>query len=324
MNKTMTQKDRLLTILNGGIPDAPPHFEMVFFLHQEMFGMDLDAVMKRAGDSEAARADALEAFDREVAIRCVEEFGYAAVTAWNYDKEASPIRALKNLKSELGGRALLFGFSDSGVIWMPLGGESFEEFVIQMYERPEELHALARKKVEWTKQFTLRQIDAGVDFIIQNTDFGLNTGPFISPEQFREFCAPYMAELVAFMHEHRLPVIMHSDGNLNVILDQIHATGVDGYQSVDPQGNMDIRGVREKFPDWILMGNVNCAMLQETDEPAIRESVRNCMRHGGIGRRYIFSTSNCIYPGMPPESYRIMLDEYHACIKASLTGHTDS
>ena len=118
------------------------------------------------------------------------------------------------------------------------------------------------------------------------------------------------------MHDHRLPVIMHSDGNLNVILDQIHATGVDGYQSVDPQGGMDIRGVREKFPDWILMGNVNCAMLQETDEPAIRESVRNCMRHGGVGKRYIFSTSNCIYPGMPPESYRIMLDEYRACIRA--------
>jgi len=312
----MNNKERILAILNGGIPDAPPHFEMVFFLHKEMFGMDLQAVTDRPYGSSAARADALEAFDREVALRCVEEFGYAAVTALNYDQETGPIRPLKKLREALGGRALVFGFSHSGVIWMPLGGESFEEFVVQMYERPEELHALARRKVQWTKEFTLRQLDAGVDFIIQNTDFGLNTGPFISPDHFREFCAPYMTELVAFMHDHRLPVIMHSDGNLNVILDQIHATGVDGYQSVDPQGQMDIRAVREKYPDWILMGNVNCAMLQEVNEQSIRESVRYCMKHGGMGSRYIFSTSNCIYPGMPPESYRIMLDEYHACIRA--------
>jgi len=119
-----------------------------------------------------------------------------------------------------------------------------------------------------------------------------------------------MTELVAFMHDLKLPVIMHSDGNLNAILDQIHATGADGYQSVDPQGMMDIRQVRAAYPDWILMGNVNCAMLQETREHQIRESVRYCMTHGGGGKRYIFSTSNTIYPGMPAASYRIMLDEY--------------
>lgn len=35
--------------------------------------------------------------------------------------------------------------------------------------------------------------------------------------------------------------------------------------------------------------------------------------HGGIGKKYIFSTSNSIFAGMPPESYRIMLDEYNFC-----------
>ena len=75
--------------------------------------------------------------------------------------------------------------------------------------------------------------------------------------------------------------------SLNEILDQIHSTGLDGYQSVDPQGHMDIREVREQYPDWILMGNVACNMLQDTDEEKIRESVRYCMTHGGVGKPYI-------------------------------------
>ena len=71
--------------------------------------------------------------------------------------------------------------------------------------------------------------------------------------------------------------------------------------------------VREAYPDWILMGNVACNSLQDVHEDEIRASVRYCMEHGGIGRRYIFSASNVIYDGMPVESYRIMLDEYRIC-----------
>lgn len=309
MNKP-TPKDRLSTLLHGGIPDLPPHFELVFFLYKEMFGMDIQTVMDRTYGSERDRADAVEAFHREVALRCVDEFGYAAVAAPHYERGIDPCRASKNLKKEVGDKALVCGFSDSGVFWMPTG-DGFEAFAERMFERPDDMHTEAKWKVRYTKERTLRQLDAGVDFIIQNTDFGFNAGPFISPKHFREFCTPYMAELVAFMHDNKLPVIMHSDGNLNAILDQIYSTGVDGYQSVDPQGFMDIGQVRQQYPDWLLMGNISCALLQDVDEGKIRAAVRGAMKHGGVGKRYIFSTSNCIFSGMPPESYRIMLDEYH-------------
>jgi uroporphyrinogen decarboxylase len=79
---------------------------------------------------------------------------------------------------------------------------------------------------------------------------------------------------------------------------------------------MDIKKVRERFPDWILMGNVNSGMLQFSDEKKIRSSVQYCMKYGGVGKRYIFSTSNCIFEGMPPESYYIMLDEYRKILKS--------
>lgn len=82
---TSTPRQRLETILCGGVPDAPPHFELVFYLYKEMFGMDLGPVLHGPYGSEAAKSKALEAFHREVALRCVEEFGYAAVTAPHYN-----------------------------------------------------------------------------------------------------------------------------------------------------------------------------------------------------------------------------------------------
>ncbi len=46
--------------------------------------------------------------------------------------------------------------------------------------------------------------------------------------------------------------------------------------------------------------------------------------YGGMGKRYIFSTSNTIFPGMPPESYRIMLDEIERYAGAGLFKHKDT
>ena len=305
----MENKKRLEMLLNGEIPDRPPHFELVFQLEKEVFGIDWQTVREKTYASRKDRQEALLATYLDVCHRLIDEFHWAAVPGWFYDAEIDQMTSIRRVKESVGDKALVFAFSEKGVYWMPTG-EDLMEFVIMLFEQPQAMHKNARKKCEAAKELSRRQVDAGVDFIIQNTDFGFNKGPFISPTHFREFVTPYMTEIVQVQHDLGTRVILHSDGDLADILDQLHSTGVDGYQSVDPQANMDIRQVREQYPDWLLMGNVACNLLQDTDEQKIRESVDYCMEHGGIGKRYVFSTSNCIFAGMPPENYRIMLDEY--------------
>jgi uroporphyrinogen decarboxylase len=289
----ITGKQRLECVLNGHVPDVPPHWELVFQIEKEMFGMDPAAV------PESDRG----AFQVEVFHRLIDELGWAAVGGhWDPAQIA-------RCKKALGHKALVAAFEGAGVFWMPTGGDMMD-FVVRLFEEPEELHREARRKCDAARQFFKQAVDAGADFFVLTYDFGYNDAPFVSPEQFKNIVTPYLAELVQSIHDLGRKALLHSDGCLNLVLDQIHGTGVDGYQSVDPQGHMDIKQVRERFPDWILMGNVACNMLQDTNEAQIRESVRYCMTHGGIGKPYIFSTSNCIFNGMPPESYRIMLDEY--------------
>ena len=297
----MTGKERLECVLNGQIPDAPPHWELVFQLEKEMFGIDLDTT------SEAERY----ALQVEVYHRLIDDFGWAAVRG-GYD-----VAEIARIKKALGHKALVPAYEGWGVFWMPIG-RNMTDFVVRLFERPEELHKEARWKCENAKQFFRQAVDAGADFFVLTYDFGYNGGPFISPAHFADIVTPYLTELVHSIHDLGKKAILHSDGCLNPILDQIHSTGIDGYQSIDPQGQMDIKQVREQYPDWILMGNVCCNLLQYPDEDSIRDSVRYCMTHGGIGKPYIFSTSNCIFEGMPPESYRIMFDEYQRL--CNLTG----
>ncbi len=283
-------------ILRGEVPDAPPHFELVFQIEKEYFGMD----RPEPGDRSANLYHHLE-----LQRRMIDEFDWAAIYPLGSDAECITL-----LKKELGDRALIGTHDWDGVFWMP-PGDTIMDFVVRLYEEPDELHREARAKCDDAKIRLKMLADAGSDFFVLAHDFGFNEGPFISPDHFSEFVTPYLMEIVDFVHRDlKMKAMLHSDGDLRLILDQIYSTGIDGYQSVDPQGHMDIKEVREKYPDWILMGNVKSSMLQHAVEKDIRESVRYCMEYGGIGKPYIFSTSNCIFEGMPNESYDIMLDEY--------------
>ncbi len=289
----MTGKEKLALILNGQVPDSPPHWELVFQIEQAMFGMDRETV---------ATAD-LPAFQLDVYRRLIDEYDWAAVRG-GYEPDE-----IAGVKRALGHQALVPAYEGEGVFWMP-SGENMMDFVMRLFKRRDELHAEARRKCDRAIRFFRQAVDAGADFFVLTYDFGFNDAPFISPADFDDIVAPYLTELVQAIHDLDRKVILHSDGCIKQILDQIHATGLDGYQSVDPQGHMDIREVRERYPDWILMGNVACNLLQNTDAAPIRASVRYCMDHGGVGKPYIFSTSNCIFEGMPPESYTIMHAEY--------------
>jgi uroporphyrinogen decarboxylase len=309
----MTGKDRLQTLLAGGIPDVPPTWELVFQIQEAFFGMPARQTVEDATYGSAAdRRRALWMYDFEIYERCVEELGWAAIPG-SYDPEELAFR-----KEKIGDRALVVGFEGQGVFWMPTGQEMVD-FALRIYEEPDDIQVEARRKCDRGKEILRRHVDAGADLLLGAWDFGFNTQPFVSPTKFAEIVAPYLAELVGTAHELGVKLIMHSDGCLTAILDQIHRTGIDGYQSVDPQGFMDIRQVREQYPDWLLMGNVECSMLQDAREDEIRESVRYCMQHGGIGKPYIFSTSNCVFAGMPVESYQIMLDEYRSLCENAAT-----
>jgi uroporphyrinogen decarboxylase len=48
--------------------------------------------------------------------------------------------------------------------------------------------------------------------------------------------------------------------------------------------------------------------LDSGSEEEVEESARYALQHGMPGGGYIFSTSNCVYTGMPLSKYELMLE----------------
>jgi uroporphyrinogen decarboxylase len=305
----MNGRERLSALFNGVIPDKVPHMELVFQLEKEAFQTHWPTHEEMVSASPKERERLLNHF-LDIWEMIIETYDWAGVQLPTnlhgyFEGQVIPLG-----QKRFGERVMIYDWNGQGTFWM-LPGSEMMDFVVKLFERPDELHAEARQKRDESIALAKRQVDQGVDFICINSDYGYNQGPFISPKMFAEFVTPYLKEIVDAIHQLGTKAILHSDGDLRLILDQLVSTGLDGYQSIDPQGFMDIAQVKQQYGDHlILMGNVQTSLLQEVDDLRIRESVRYALKHGKPGGRYIFSTSNCIFEGMPLESYHIMLDEY--------------
>ncbi len=305
----MNGRQRLAAVFSGQIPDKVPHMELVFQLDEEAFQTHWPS---------KAELDAATPAERERLLHHHLDIWEKIIVAYDWAGIQLPTdlcgyftdQVIPLGRRRFGDRVMIYDFNGQGTFWM-LPGDEMMEFAIKLYERPEELHAEAQRKRDASIALAKRQVAQGVDFICINSDYGYNRGPFISPTMFAEFVTPYLAEIVDAIHGLGVKAILHSDGDLRLLLPQLVSTGLDGYQSIDPQGFMDIAEVKREYGDrLVLMGNVQTSLLQEVHETRIRESVRYSMTHGKPGGRFIFSSSNCIFKGLPLESYHLMLDEY--------------
>ena len=304
----MTGKERIEAMLDGRIPDKIPHFELDFQLQEEAFGIK----PLPHGEIASSGVDGIKThLENYFATweKIIERYGWAAISVPTNFYGFYEGELISMTKERLKGKTAVYCFNGEGTFWMPTGNQIMD-FTVRLFEDLPSLHEEARRKRDASIELANRQIGQGADFICINSDYGYNRGPFVSPEMFADLVTPYLREIVDAIHSMGKKAILHSDGDLRLILDQLVSTGLGGYQSIDPQGSMDIAKVRKDYPDLVLMGNVQTSLLQETDEGPIRQSVRYAIESAKAGGRYIFSSSNCIFKGLPLESYHIMLDEY--------------
>lgn len=304
----MTEKQRLITVMDHGIPDKVPHFELVFQIPEQAFGMSwpTEREVQAAGGKDL---DLLYNRFFEINEKIIDSYHWSAI-AVPVDFFGRKKDMITEAKKRLGKDVLIYDWNGNGTFWL-MDGNDMMDFSVRLFEDPSDVHREARFKCEQAKRLAEIQVDQGADFICINSDFAYNRGPFISPAMFAEFITPYLCEVVDKIHSLGVKAMLHSDGDLRKILDQLVSTGIDGLQSIDPQGNMDLSEVKRLYGDRLfLMGNVHTAMMQSENEEQIRTNVRQSIAVGKPGGGYILSTSNCIFNGMPLGSYRIMLDEY--------------
>ena len=207
----------------------------------------------------------------------------------------------------------VFVLLDGGFSWgMKLLG--LKDFMTAVMRRSPEIQAILQAVDALNTALMERAAAQGAHGVVIADDIAFTAGPMVAPDVLRRVFFPSLARQVEYAHTLGLSVIFHSDGNLNSVLSDLAATGVDGLQCLEKAASMDLACVQKQYGDWLCFwGNLDPSLLtapldpQEIDQQV--SAVMHVANRGGI----IFGTSSGLFKGMRPEnlSYLHQLLSHH-------------
>lgn len=117
-------------------------------------------------------------------------------------------------------------------------------------------------------------------------DVAYKGGMFFSPDYWRKYFKPCVAEMIHCCHDHGLPVIYHGCGNVKAILPDFVELELDAFNPLEAKAGMDVVELRRQYGHRLAFcGNSDVTIWEQGDaEPLRREVLRklNAAKGGGM------------------------------------------
>jgi uroporphyrinogen decarboxylase len=202
--------------------------------------------------------------------------------------------------------ALLYGFAD---VWQrPALVRGWEEFFVDMVERPDCVHFMCRKFTDfyledYTRAAELTQ--GRIDLYLLISDLGSQRGPLISQMMFREFVEPYLKQMIDRIHELGGRVLYHSCGAIGPFIPELIRLEVDVLDPIQPAGPaMQPESLKKEFGNRLCFhGGIDMQeLLPHGPEAQIEAEVHRYCKVLGAGGGYIVGPAHLFQPDLPPEN----------------------
>ena len=126
---------------------------------------------------------------------------------------------------------------------------------------------------------------------------------FMSPNYWREYFKPWVAQMADAAHAAGLPVIYHGCGNVKAIFQDYIDIKVDAYNPLEVKAGMDCVELRRQYGHQIgFCGNSDIQIWESGDRDAIRREVLrklNAAKGGGM----IFQSDHSVSSGVSGHTY---------------------
>ena len=217
------------------------------------------------------------------------------------NRMADQIVALKILKHELGDNEVVYGwvespFQESAIL------RNINYFMVDLYENPDFVHRLMRFSLEMELEFGLAQIEAGARFI----GMGDAVASLASPEHYRRFNLPYVAELIGRLQNAGAKVKYHVCGNTKALLPMFAELEAD---IINVDSLVDLGQVKRAMgAKMCVKGNVApVQVLMKGTPEQVSAACRRCIDEAGEGGGFILSPGCEVPRDTPAENLDAMI-----------------
>lgn len=193
----------------------------------------------------------------------------------------------------------------------PKGIRDVEEWYISTIARRDYVYQVFERQCEIALANLERIYRAVGDRVaavfITGTDFGMQTGPFISPKTYRTLFQPFHKRVNDWVHTHTSwKTFMHSCGSVMALIPDFIESGFDILNPVQcSAARMDPSDLKREFGDRITFwgGGVDTQRTLPFGAPEeVRDEVRERIRVFGPGGGFVFNTIHNVQPNTPVEN----------------------
>lgn len=214
--------------------------------------------------------------------------------------ETGRIAAVRTLYPE---HALIYG-SHIGPFTAAYLSMGFDRFFLRLSDDVAFVEKLMAVRMEWCLAVFDEAVRQGAEVLVLGDDAAHKDGPMISPRLWRDLVLPHHRRIV---REAKVPVIWHSDGNIQALLPMAVEAGFAGVHGLDPSAGLDLGRIRREYGSRLaLIGNIDVRVLCGSDLAAVRSEVGRCYEQGGGEGGFMISTCNSIFEGMNPLAVKEM------------------
>jgi MtaA/CmuA family methyltransferase len=190
-----------------------------------------------------------------------------------------------------------------------------ETMLLDTFEDPQFIHDLMRVTTDFCKTWgdAIAKTGIGLSFSEPTASISL-----VSPDNYREFIAPYHKELVEYFKAKKVGVTTHICGTTYPIFEDLLQVGFttvsfDLDQQGDPKLYVDQlqRFVEVAKGRAVAIGNVDATKFEKTSKEAMYADVKRCIDTAARQSGFILSTSCEIPPKSDPEIVKWFMDAAH-------------
>jgi uroporphyrinogen decarboxylase len=186
----------------------------------------------------------------------------------------------------------------------------FEGMLMKLMDEPDMVEEIFRVSTDFHKVAVEKMASAGADAIFVCEDLGFNDGIFAPPDIYRKYLFPYLSSLIDEIRIKNVPVLLHSCGNVNEVLDDLAGFGISALHPLQRKARMDIESVRKRYGTKLcLIGNIDATdTLAYGSVREIENEVRNTIDIAGKDGAYVLASDSDYHDGIPPKNFIAMVN----------------
>lgn len=186
------------------------------------------------------------------------------------------------------------------------------DYVLKVFERQCEI---ALTNLEKVYRAVGNQVEVA---FVTGTDFGMQTGPFISPDTYRELYKPFHKRVNDWIHQNtEWKTFMHSCGSVRALIEDFITAGFDILNPLQCSASqMDPSELKKRFGDRISFwgGGVNTQhTLPFGTSDEVRREVSERIKILGPGGGFVFNAIHNIQAKTPIENVLAMFETVREC-----------